>query len=85
MSKDAIGVAAAAAKAADPRSAEAKDGAAGSAAAGRPAPPDVYVYAVSGMAERKGRIPIWLWLVALGLTIWGIYYLIAYWNPPPGT
>jgi hypothetical protein len=73
------------------RTAVASDGVAAPQAAaapgarGRPVPPDVYVYAVSGIAERKGRIPVWLWLVALGLTVWGIYYLIAYWNPPPGS
>lgn len=45
----------------------------------------VYVYPSSGIAERKGKVPIWLWLVAISLAIWGIYYLIAYWNPaaPP--
>jgi hypothetical protein len=46
-------------------------------------PPEVFVYRTSGIAERKGKVPIWLWMTALGLTIWGIYYLIVYWNAAP--
>jgi hypothetical protein len=49
------------------------------------APPDenhVYTYQSAGIAERKGRVPPWLWVVAMLLAIWGLYYLIAFWNPP---
>jgi hypothetical protein len=42
----------------------------------------VYTYQSAGIAERTGKVPAWLWLVAVLLVIWGIYYLIAYWNPP---
>jgi hypothetical protein len=42
---------------------------------------EVYLYSDSGIAERKGNVPLWLWLVAVGLSIWGIYYLLMYWNP----
>ena len=43
----------------------------------------VYVYGSSGISEREGHVPIWLWLVVVSLLIWGIYYLVAYWNAPP--
>lgn len=42
---------------------------------------EIYVYASSGIAERKGKVPIWLWAVAVSLVIWSVYYLFAYWNP----
>lgn len=42
----------------------------------------VYLYKSSGIEEHKGRVPMWLWVVAGALVIWGIYYLIAYWNVP---
>jgi hypothetical protein len=42
----------------------------------------VYTYATAGIGERKGHVPVWLWLVVISLTIWGIYYLHKYWNPP---
>jgi len=84
MSKEDPGAAAPADASSAPGTAVGQDGAKLPAAPGATAPPEVYVYAVSGIAERKGRIPIWLWLTAVGLTIWGIYYLIVYWNPPPG-
>ena len=42
----------------------------------------VYVYESAGVSERKGNVPIWLWLVVASLLIWGIYYLVAYWNAP---
>lgn len=42
----------------------------------------VYMYASAGINERKGGVPFWLWLVAVSLLIWGIYYLITYWNAP---
>lgn len=42
----------------------------------------VYTYESAGIAERKGNVPIWLWIVAVSLLIWGIYYLITYWNAP---
>jgi hypothetical protein len=42
----------------------------------------VYTYQSAGIGERKGRVPAWLWVVAVLLVIWGLYYLIRYWNPP---
>lgn len=42
----------------------------------------LYVYESAGVSERKGNVPIWLWLVVASLLIWGIYYLVAYWNAP---
>ena len=40
-----------------------------------------YHFVSAGIRERPGRIPLWLVLVALGLLVWGIYYLATYWNP----
>jgi|GEM_PF-2342433 len=84
MSTEDPGAAAQADASPAPATAVAREGATLPTDPGATSPPEVYVYAVSGIAERKGRIPIWLWLTAVGLTIWGIYYLIVYWNPPPG-
>jgi hypothetical protein len=42
----------------------------------------VYLYEAAGLRERHGYIPLWLWGVALALSIWGIYYLITYWQEP---
>lgn len=42
----------------------------------------VYVYGSAGIAEREGRVPVWLWCVVVSLLIWGIYYLVTYWNAP---
>ncbi len=44
----------------------------------------VYMYASAGVTERTGGVPVWLWLVAISLLIWGIYYLVTYWNAPAG-
>lgn len=48
-----------------------------------PHPHAVYSYETAGITEREGHVPKWLWGVAISLLIWGIYYLIAYWQPPP--
>ena len=40
-----------------------------------------YLYQSAGIQERKGYIPAWLILVAVGLTLWGGYYLVQYWSP----
>ena len=40
----------------------------------------VYLYESAGIAERQGKVPPWLWMVAASLLIWGIYYLVTYWN-----
>ena len=45
-------------------------------------PKSIYRYEAAGMAEHKGAIPWWLWIVAVLLAIWSVYYVIAYWNPP---
>lgn len=34
------------------------------------------------ISEREGHVPVWLWLVVVLLLVWGIYYLVAYWNTP---
>jgi hypothetical protein len=64
----------------------------GDSAAGTPPPAannvpaeSVYLYAAAGLGERKGHVPIWLWLVVFALSVWGIYYLVTYWNPPAGS
>ena len=44
----------------------------------------VHVYESAGIAEHEGHVPLWLWLVAVSLLIWGIYYLLTYWNAPVG-
>jgi hypothetical protein len=45
-------------------------------------PKSIYRYQAAGMAEHKGAIPWWLWIVAILLAIWSVYYVIVYWNPP---
>jgi hypothetical protein len=40
---------------------------------------DVYLYKAAGLREHHGRIPLWLILVAIGLLVWGVYYMIRYW------
>ena len=51
-------------------------------AEGPESPQSIYRYQAAGMAEHKGAIPWWLWIVAVLLAIWSVYYVIAYWNPP---
>jgi len=43
----------------------------------------LFVFKDSGHIERRGYVPHWLALVSIGLVIWAIYYLWAYWQPPP--
>jgi hypothetical protein len=43
-----------------------------------------YVYESAGIAEHEGQVPLWLRLVVVSLLIWGIYYLLTYWNAPVG-
>lgn len=42
----------------------------------------VYTYESAGIAEREGNVPVWLWIVVVSLLIWGLYYLVTYWNAP---
>jgi hypothetical protein len=42
----------------------------------------VYMYESAGIAERDGHVPAWLWIVVVSLLIWGLYYLVTYWNAP---
>jgi len=42
----------------------------------------VYLYETAGLRERHGHIPLWLWAVVVALSVWGVYYLITYWQPP---
>jgi len=44
----------------------------------------VFLYQDAELMERHGYVPYWLKLVTVGLVIWGLYYLFAYWSPPPG-
>jgi hypothetical protein len=44
--------------------------------------PHVYVYASAGISERQGNVPLWLWAVVVSLLIWGVYYLVTFWNAP---
>jgi len=53
----------------------------------QPAPgntPDnpAYSYESAGITERSGNVPAWLWIVAVSLLIWGVYYLVTNWNAP---
>lgn len=43
----------------------------------------VFYYKDSGIREKPGHIPLWLLAVVIALLIWGTYYLIAFWSPPP--
>lgn len=40
-----------------------------------------YLYQTAGIRERQGTVPLWLIGVAVGLFIWGAYYLLHYWSP----
>jgi hypothetical protein len=42
--------------------------------------PGTYVHEPAGIRERSGSIPTWLTLVAVGLILWGMYYMIRYWS-----
>ena len=42
--------------------------------------PGTYVHEPAGIRERSGSIPTWLILVACGLILWGLYYMIRYWS-----
>lgn len=49
----------------------------------RPEPArETYAYPDAGIRERSGYIPLWLILVAVGLIIWAVYYVIQNWSPP---
>lgn len=41
---------------------------------------DEYGYKFSGIRERAGKVNGWLIALYIGLTIWGVWYLIAYWT-----
>lgn len=43
---------------------------------------EVFLYRDAELMERHGYVPYWLKLVAVGLVIWGLYYLWTYWSPP---
>lgn len=42
--------------------------------------PGTYVHETAGIRERSGSIPTWLTAMAMGLIIWGVYYVIRYWS-----
>jgi hypothetical protein len=39
-------------------------------------------YESAGIMEREGAVPIWLWIVAVVLLVWAVYYLVTYWSAP---
>jgi hypothetical protein len=41
---------------------------------------EAYLYSSSGIRERHGIVPVWLQFVVIALIVWGIYYLIQFWN-----
>ncbi len=41
-----------------------------------------YTYESAGITERRGEVPAWLWAVVVSLLVWGVYYLVTYWNAP---
>lgn len=43
----------------------------------------VFLYKDSGISERHGHVPLWLWGVAVTMVIWSVYYMVVYWSPPP--
>lgn len=43
-----------------------------------------FIYKDAGIRERHGYIPAWLWLVAVVLVVWGVYYTLHFWQPPAG-
>lgn len=44
------------------------------------ADPEVQTYEYSGIQERKGKVNGWLIALYVVLTIWGVWYLFAYWT-----
>jgi multidrug resistance efflux pump len=40
---------------------------------------EIHTYEYSGIRERKGKVPVWLIVVYVVLSIWAIYYLWTYW------
>jgi hypothetical protein len=45
----------------------------------------LYSYQSAGITEREGHVPVWLWIVTAALLVWGVYYLVSYWNAPVAT
>ena len=41
---------------------------------------EIHRYEYSGIEERLGKVPKWLIIVYAALTVWGIYYLWAFWS-----
>ena len=42
----------------------------------------LFLYKDSGIREKHGHVPLWLWAVVVALLIWGVYYTIVYWSAP---
>lgn len=40
-----------------------------------------YRYTDSGIQERHGHVPVWLWAVVVIVLAWGVYYVITFWSP----
>ena len=43
---------------------------------------EIHRYEVSGIEERRGRVPAWLAAVIIVLAVWMVYYLVRFWTPP---
>jgi len=41
---------------------------------------DIHTYEYSGIQERVGKVNTWLIVVYAALLIWGVWYLITFWN-----
>ena len=37
-------------------------------------------YEPSGIEERHGKIPTWLWVVYAVLLVWMVWYAVVYWS-----
>ncbi len=42
--------------------------------------PEIHTFEYSGISERRGKVPTWLVVVYISLSIWAAYYLWAYWS-----
>jgi hypothetical protein len=40
---------------------------------------EIHRYEHSGIEERVGKVPVWLIVVYVALSVWAIYYLWTYW------
>lgn len=43
---------------------------------------ELFIYKDSGIQEKHGYVPAWLWVVAVVMVVWAVYYTMKYWVPP---